>query len=78
MASAESNSSILTSPECYVLSDSTQCCTEQNEAPPTEMVIATNKMMIEQDDDDDDEQAELVIGKELLIPIHLINSELVV
>ena len=64
MASATSSSSLVTNPECFTLSDSTQCSTEVNEMyiPPatSEIVIAVQKMIV------DDNQTELIIGKEHL------------
>ena len=75
MASATSNSSILTNPECYTLSDSTQCPNHDglNEASTTsKMVVVTHKMV-----NVDDKQTQLVTGKNICIPIHFPNSELV-
>ena len=70
MASATSSSTnILKNPECFILTNSTQCYTELNEIPSTaEMVVATNKMVKK----DDKQSAELVIGKEDLVPSRLI------
>ena len=69
---------ILINPEnhCSTLVDSThdQCSTEVNEihmSPGTsEVVIAAPKAT-------DDKQAELVIGKELVITVNFLNSEIV-
>ena len=70
MARATSSSTnILKNLECFILSNS-QCCTELNEIPSTaEMVVATNKIMVKKDDK---QTAELVIGKEDLVPSCLI------
>ena len=73
MASATSNSSILTNPECYTLSDSTQCSTELNEASTTsKMVVVTCKIIKL-----DDKQIQLVTGRNICIPIHFPNLKLV-
>ena len=76
MASASCNSSLVTNPECFTLSDSTQYSTEVNEMyiPPatSEIVIGVQKMIV-----DDYNQTELVIGKEHFIPVSFSNSELV-
>ena len=71
MASATSNSSILTNPECYTLSDSTQCSTELNEASTTSKMIVHKTVKL------DDKQTQLVTGNNIGIPIHFPNSELV-
>ena len=77
MARATSSSTnILKNPEYFILSSSTQCCTELNEIPSTaEMVVSTNKMVKK----DDKQSAELVIGKEGLvnIPMHFCNARFV-
>ena len=73
MASATSNNSTPTNPQCCT--DSTQCYTKVNEAPTTtsEMVMVTHKMV-----KCDDKQSELVTGKEMrIVRIHFSNSELV-
>ena len=58
-----SNTNILKNPECFILSNSTQCYTELNETPSTaEMVVSTNKMVKK----NDKQSAELVIGKDLV------------
>ena len=72
MASATSNSSILTNPECYTLSDSTQCSTELNASTTSKMVAVTCKMVKL-----DDKQTQLVSGRNICISIHFLNSELV-
>ena len=74
MARATSSSTnILKNPECFILSNSTQCCTKLNEIPSTaEMVVSTNKMVKK----DDKQTAELVIGKEVLVPSHFFNADL--
>ena len=73
MASATSNSSILTNPECYTLSDSTQCSTELNEASSTsKMAVVTCKTVKL-----DDKQTQLVTERNICIPIHFPNSEIV-
>ena len=74
MASATSNSSILTNPECCTLSDSTQCPTELN-APTTSKMIVT--VVTYKTVKLDDKQTLLVTGKDVYIPIHFPNSELV-
>ena len=73
MASATSNSSILTNPECYTLSDSTQCSTELNEASATSnmMIITCKTVKL------DAKRTQLVTGINICIPIHFPNSELV-
>ena len=70
MANGTSNSSILTNSECYTSSDSTQSCTE---VIPTnsEMVVVTPKMT------DWDKYTELVVGREVYVPIYFSISELV-
>ena len=50
MASATSNNSILTNPECYTLSDSTQCSTELNEASTTSKMIVVTCKTVKLDD----------------------------
>ena len=50
MASVTSNSSILTNPECYTLSDSTQCSTELNEASTTSKMVAVTCKTVKLDD----------------------------
>ena len=73
MASDTRNSSILTNPECYILSCSTQCSTELNEVSTTsKMIVVTHKTVKL-----DDKQTQLVTGKNICIPIHFPNSELV-
>ena len=74
MASATSNSSVLTNPECCTSSDFVHCCTEVSHVPSatSEMAAVVTLQMVEW------EQAEIVIGKEILIPIYSLNSELVV
>ena len=75
MARATSSSTILKNPECFTLSNSTQCCTELNEISSTaEMVVATNKMV--KKDDEQTAGHELVIGKEGLVPSHFFNADL--
>ena len=59
MASATSNSSILTNPECYTLSDSTQCSTELNEASTTSKTIVATCKTVKLDA----KQTQLVTGK---------------
>ena len=73
MASATSNSSILTNPECYTFSDSMQCSTKLNQASTTSKVIVVTCKTVELDD----KQTQLVTGKNIYIPIHFPNSELV-
>ena len=73
MASATSNSSILTNPECYTLSDSTQCSTELNEASTTSKMVSVTCKTVKLDD----KQTQLVTGRNICIPIHFPNSELV-
>ena len=73
MASATSNSSILTNPECYTLSDSTQCSTELNEASTTSKMVSVTCKLVELDN----ERTQLVTGRNICIPIHFPNSELV-
>ena len=70
MASAISEDSIQTNPECSTLPE---CCTEVNEVSSTtsEMVIVTQKMI-----NLDDVQTEFVTGN-FFIPNHFCNSELV-
>ena len=73
MASATSNSSILTNPECCTLSDFTRCSTELNEASTTlKMIVVTHKTVKL-----GDKQIQLVTGRNICIPIHFPNSELV-
>ena len=69
MASAISEDSIQTNPECSTLSE---CCTEVNEVSSTtsEMVIVTQKIIKL-----DDMQTEFVIGN-FFIPNYFYNSEL--
>ena len=77
MASARSNSSVLTSPECFTASDSTRCYTEANEVPSagSEIVTGVTKhMSVEWDD----KKTELVTGKEYFSFINSLNSELAV
>ena len=62
------NDDILTIPECCT--DSTQCCTEANEA---EMIIVTCQIM-----QCDDKKTELIIGKQISLPTDYSNSELVI
>ena len=53
MASARCNSSVLTSPECFTMSDSNQCYTEVNEVSSagSEIVTGVTKHMhVEWDD----------------------------
>ena len=74
MASATSNSSVLTNPECCTSSDFVHCYTEVNAVPS-----ATSEMVaVEMVERDDDKQVEIVIGKEILVPIYSLNSELVI
>ena len=72
---ARSSSSLVTNPECFTLSDFTQCSTEMNEmympSATSEIVITAQKMIV------DDNQTELVIGKEHFIPVNFSNSELI-
>ena len=75
MASATSNSSILTNPECYTLSDSTQCSTEPNEASTALKTIVVKRKTVKLDNHD--KQTQLVTGKNICIPIHFPDSELV-
>ena len=75
MASATSNSSVLTHPECCTASDFVHCCTEVNEIPSATSEMVAVVQMVEWDDD---KQAEIVIGKDNFIPIYPLDSELVV
>ena len=77
MASARSNSSVLTSPECFTVSDSTRCYTEVNEVSSAGSEIVTGvtqHMHVEWDD----KKTELVTGKEWFSFNNSLNSELVV
>ena len=75
MASATSKSSVLTNPEYYTSSDFAHCCIEVNAVPSATSEMVAVVQMIEWHDD---KQSKIVIGKEILIPIYFINSELVV
>ena len=75
MASATSNSSVLTNPECCTSSDFVHCCTEVNEIPSATSEMVAVVQMVEWDDD---KQTEIVIGKDNFIPIYPLDSELVV
>ena len=77
MASATSNSSVLTNPACCTSSDFVYCCTEVSQVPSatSEMVAVVTLVTLQMVEW---EQAEIVIGKEILIPIYSLNSELVV
>ena len=77
MASTRSNSSVLTSPECFTVSDSTQCYTEVNEVSSAGSEIVTGvtqPIRVEWED----KKTELVTGKECFSFINSLNSELVV
>ena len=76
MASARCNSSTVTNPECFTVSDSTQCQTEVNEVSSvsSELVTAVRLQMIEWDD----KKTELVTGKESFGCIYSSKSELVI
>ena len=73
MASATNyiNDDLLTIPECYT--DSTQCCTEENEVSVAEMIMIAYQIM-----QYDDKKTELVIGKQISLPNDRPNSELVI
>ena len=75
MASATSNSSVLTNLECCTSSDFVHHCTEVNAVPSATSEMVAVVQMIEWDDD---KQAEIVIGKDNFIPIYSLDSELVV
>ena len=77
MASARSNSSVLTNPEYFTVSDSTRFYTEVNEVSSAGSVIVTGvtkHIHVEWDD----KKTELVTGKECFSFINSLNSELVV
>ena len=78
MASARSNSSVLTNPEYFTVSDSTQCYTEENEVSSAGSVIVTGVTNTSVHVEWDDKKTELVTGKECFSFINSLNSELVV
>ena len=75
MDSATGNSSVLTNPQCCTSSDFVHCCTEVNAVPPATSEMVAVLQMIEWDNN---KQVEIVIGKEIFIPIYSLDSELVV
>ena len=77
MASARSSNSVMTSPECFTVSDSTQCYTEVNEVPSAGSVIVTGVTKHKRVERDD-KKTEIVTGKECFSFINSLNSELVV
>ena len=76
MASARCNSSTVTNPESFTVSNSTQCQTEVNEvlSGSSEVGTVVRQQMVEWDD----KKAELVTGKEYFCFIYSSKSELVI
>ena len=74
MARARCNSSTVTIPEYFTVSDSTHCYTEVNPSTSSEVVTGVRQKMVEWED----KKTELVTGKECFSFINSLNSELVV
>ena len=69
------DSRILTKPDAFTWSGSTQCHSETNEVPlsATEMVVTTCRIVQQHD-----EQRELVTGKDNFLSLHFSDAELIV
>ena len=76
MASARCNSSTVTNPECFTVSDSIQCQTEVNEvlSASSEVGRVVRQQMVEWDN----KKTELVTGKECFGFIYSSKSQLVI
>ena len=69
-SAVETNASCGAAPDCEVLSDCIQCCSEANEIPTVSQLVVVTHQMAEWKD----KQRELVIVKDNFLPFHFSHS----
>jgi len=62
-----------TNADCFTLSTPIQCSSETEVLPAASELVTITHKMVERNDG----QRELVIGKEIFVPLHFSDSELV-